>query len=329
MGKSISLVGSFNLADGYLGAAKALRSLGHEVNFIPAHLYKSESKDKHVEKVIEEIRKFDSDVVLWWRGETISPGEMALIRSEVNGMFAIFSWDDPHQWEGGPFVVEKMKYMDVAFSCCQDSLKDYEAYGCKKSVYCLPGFDTEIHCPEESEEHKCDISIVCTNLYDGNQITGYSHLSRRVLLNNIIDLFPEADVRIYGPEELKGSFIGRYKGWIPFNESNKVFYNSKINLCTHIRPDGYLYLNERVGQIMGSGGLLFIDPVNGIEDIFNRGEECVVMDCSSNENLRNQISDVLNNNEKYDIIRENGRKKALEILTWDKWANTVMEGLYK
>jgi len=324
--KSIALVGSFNLADGYLGAAKALRALGHQVDFIPAHLYRNEEKD-HVNKIIEEIRKFESDVVLWWRGETLTPNAMALIRSEVDGMFIMFSWDDPHQWEGGHFVSGKMQYMDIAFSCCQGSLQTYLDNGCKKAIYCLPGFDPDIHKPEKDDEYKCDISIVCTNLYDGHQITRHKHLSRKVLIDSLIRLFPEADIRIYGSESFKDLYGSRYRGWVPFNESNKVFYNSKINIDTHIRPDGYLYLNERVGQILGSGGLLMIDPVNGVEEIFKVGEECMVLDCNSDDDLKNQITDILERDDHYDTVRENGRRKGLEMMTWAVWANTILNNV--
>jgi hypothetical protein len=328
MPNRISLVGSFNLADGYLGAANALKRRGVEVEFVPAHLYKNEYKNKHINKIIEDLNRYNSDIVLWWRAETIAPAEMEYVRNKVKGRFILYSWDDPHQWEHMEyFVGGKMKHMDVAFSCCEGSKDIYSKYGCNKFVYCLPGFDPEIHYPEEDDNYKCDISVVCTNLYDGNQITKYNHVSRKELLEGIIKLFPEADIRIYGSEYFGDIFGERYKGWINFNESRKVFYNSKINICTHIRPDGYRYLNERVGQILGSRGLLFIDAVNGIETILENGKECSIIDLSSDDNLKNQISDILNNSERYDCVREAGYNFAMNYLTWDYWANMIIKNI--
>ena len=49
------LVGSYNLADGYLGAAKSLIKKGHHIDFVPAHKYKSEFPDTHTSKIIEDI----------------------------------------------------------------------------------------------------------------------------------------------------------------------------------------------------------------------------------------------------------------------------------
>lgn len=322
-----SLVGSYNLADGYLGAANALKNINHEVEFIPAHLYKSEYPADHVQKIINDLKNQKPDVILWWRAETLNPIELKKIRKEISGKFIMFSWDDPHQWERNTGLKLKCKMLDVAFSCCQGSLEDYEMNGCPKAVYCLPGFDPEVHFPEEDDNYKCDISIVCTNLYHGNLITNYPHLSRLDLLNKLISVFPEKDIRIYGSENFKEIFGDRYCGWVRFEESRKVFYNSKINLSTHIRPDGYKYINERVCQILGSKGLLLMDLVNGIVEVFDVGKECLILNTSSDDCLRNQIDDILENTEDYNPIRENGYKKAIKEITWECWAKKIVEGI--
>jgi len=324
----ISLVGSFNLAHGYLGAAEALRRLGHEVHFVPAAKYFSESKTASIfiDSIINDLKKQDPDIVLWWRAEHLNAEQLASVKNSIPGKHILYSWDDPFQFEAHREMPGKCKILDVAFTCCMSSVDDYKKYGCD-AYYCLPGFDPEVHYPEESEEHKCDISIVCTNLYEDGRLTKYTHMSRKSLLDLILKHFPDVDLRIYGPESFKGIYPNHYKGWIPFEESRKVFYNSKINLDTHIRPDGYLYLNERVGQIMGSGGLLFVDPVNGIEEIFERGKECIIIDLNSEDDFKNQINDILNNKERYDEIRENGYKIAMERFTWDSWAKTIVKGM--
>jgi len=324
----ISLVGSYNLADGYFGAAKALRGKGVEVDFVPAHFYFSESSDQHVDKIIEDLKRQNSDVVLWWRSETLSEPEFYRIKKSINKKFILYSWDDPHQFESiHKNIKNKIKYFDICFTCCESSINDYLNYGCEKAVYCPPGFDPEVHYPDEDDNYKCDISLVCTNLYHGNSITQYHHLSRKVIMELLISQFPDLDIRIYGSDSLKQFFPDHYKGWVPFNESRKVFYNSKINISTHIRPDGYKYINERVTQILGSKGLLFVDDVNGINEMIGDGKECVVMDLKSVDSVKSQIEDIIMNSDKYDAVRISGNKLALEKYTWKNWAKIILDNL--
>ena len=324
----LSLVGSFNLADGYLGAAKALERKGWEVFFVPAHLYRNDYGADHADKIIEDLKEQNPDVVLWWRAETLTPQQLAQAREELStAKFILYSWDDPYQWEVHKEMAEKCKSLDIAFTCCMRSVAEYEAEGCK-SVYCPPGFDPEVHYPEEDDEYKCDISIVCTNLYHGTLLTRFPHLSRKFLLDEIIRRIPDVDLRIYGSENFKDIYPKNYCGWASFNESRKVFHNSKINLCTHIRPDGYLYINERVTQVLGSGGLLMVDYVNGIEQVLWDNDiekkSAIIIDPMR---FANQIKDVLDNYEDFEEMKKNGYEKAMDCLTWDNWAEIILEQL--
>lgn len=323
------LVGSFNLADGYLGAAKALRKAGHEVDFVPAHFYKSENPANHVNLVIQEINKTKSDVVIWWRAETLTGEEFERARKEIAGKFILYSWDDPYQWEAHKEMPIKCNFLDMAFTCCEGSIRDYETFGCP-AIYCPPGFDPEIHYPEEDDNFKCDVSFVCTNLYLKNSLTKFPHFSRKDIIDAILKV-PGIDFRLYGLESLKSFYPNNYRGWISFNESRKVFYNSKINLSTHIRPDGYKYINERVCQILGSGGFLLVDYVSGLDNVLKINEECLAFDYSNkivNQNdFMGRISHIIKNYSDFEYIRENGRKKALEKLTWDSWADIIISGV--
>lgn len=329
----ISLVGSYALADGYLGAAKSLRKLGIEVDFVPAQKYRSENPSEHLNLVCNDLLQQKPDVVLWWRAETLDGNQFSILREKIPGKFIMYSWDDPYQWERHHEMPQKCPYLDVAFSCCEGSIAGYKRYGAKNAVYCLPGFDPEVHFPEEDDRYKCDISLVCTNLYHGDSITRKNHISRLDLMNYIIQSFPMLDIRIYGSENMRDAFGERYKGWISFNESRKVFYNSKINISTHIRPDGFKYLNERVGQIMGSGGLLLCDRVNGIDNIFRTYStggaidsrcECAVFE-NIDEKLLYTINDIMDNNDFRKSIASSGFLKAIKDHTWDNWARTMLK----
>jgi spore maturation protein CgeB len=322
--KTISLVGSFNLADGYLGAAKALERKGHTVRFIPAAKYHHENdKTQAVQLIKNDLLEQSPDVVLWWRAEHLSAESLAEIKKAYfGGKFILYSWDDPLQWELHKEMRQKCQFLDVAFSCCMDTVQKYKSSGCD-AYYCPPGFDPEIHYPEESEEHVCDISIVCTSLYHGNEITRMPHASRKIILDNIIKSLPGIDLKIYGLEGLEHFYPKHYAGWIPFDESRKVFHNSKISISTHIRPDGYLYINERVTQILGSKGLLLVDKVRGIEEVLEQTEEQPKAVVMKHDEYVDQIKHILSNYDDYKEIKERGYEKAMRSFTWDNWANTV------
>jgi len=327
----IALIGAFNLADGYLGAAKALQRLGHEVVFVPAYLYNNEhGLSKHHLVIVDHLLKEKPDVCLWWRAETLNSIQFGKIRKTVPGKFIMYSWDDPLQWEKHPEMPLKCKCLDAAFSCCMDSVKMYKAHGCPEAYWCPPGFDPEVHYPEEDEAYKCDISIVCTNLYNEKSVTQYPHISRKYLLDKIIEEYPNVDLRIYGSEAFKDIYPNHYKGWIPFNESRKVFHNSKINLDTHIRPDGNMYINERVCQILGSGGLLMVDAVKGLEKVLT---DVTYLSIDSSKDISSQnlmleatLNEISNDTDgKYKNFIEKTREFAMKNLTWDCWAKIINE----
>jgi spore maturation protein CgeB len=323
----ISLVGSYNLADGYLGAANALRNRGAIVDFIPAHFYFSEFGDKDVSKIIEDLREQSPDVVLWWRSETLNYNDMQTICEKYKAKHVLFSWDDPHSWENRHnYIADKCEFFDTVFSCCESSLKDYIRNGAKEAFYLPPGFDPEVHYPEFSEEHQCDISVVCTNYYDSS-VSYFDHLNRREMLEYLIARFPQLKIDLYGSGHFQTDFPDNYRGWLPFTESRKVFHNSKINISTHIRPDGDRYINERSMQIIGSGGLLLVDNVKGIENILVPDSECVVFDFRSLDDLGKEVEQIFADQAWADLVRVNGRKRALADYSWDSWAKTVLQNI--
>ena len=147
------------------------------------------------------------------------------------------------------------------------------------------------------------------------------------MLETIINKYPELDVRIYGSESFRESFPNHYKSWIQFNESRKVFHNSRINISTHVTTNGDMYINERVTQILGSQGLLLVDHVKGIEKVLEPNQECIIMDMRSIDLMADQIKNILDNYSEYEYIKEKGYQKALEKLTWDSWANTILSNI--
>lgn len=46
--------------------------------------------------------------------------------------------------------------------------------------------DENIHFPEIDKKYECDISIVCTNLYDNTQHYPSAIINRKILLDDLI-----------------------------------------------------------------------------------------------------------------------------------------------
>lgn len=215
--------------------------------------------------------------------------------------------------------------MDLCFTCCAKSIDYYKMSGCKDSHYIPPGYDTSVHKidvnNEFREEYECDLSIVCTNLYDFNDGL---HINRRTMLDEIVR---HKDIKfyIYGSKNLEKIYPDNYRGFIDFNDTYKVFYHSKINLNTHIRKNGNMYVNERTNQILGSKGLLYIDEITGLDTLFNRHTECVVID---ENNYVEQIKGILENYELYEKVKENGYAKAKKHFTWDIFASNINQYIF-
>lgn len=108
---------------------------------------------------------------------------------------------------------------------------------------------------------------------------------------------------------------------LPYNMNSKKFSRARINLCTHVTSKGCGYLNERTITILGSGGLLFVDPVCDIQKNLTNGVECILMESNDPTLILQQIKEILAVSDKtLDLIRFKGQQLALDRFTWDHWA---------
>ena len=128
---------------------------------------------------------------------------------------------------------------------------------------------------------------------------------------------------IYGPEKFKEQYPDSYQGFVKYDDTGKLFNRSRINICTHVIGNKKGYLNERVFLIMGSGGLLYVDPVPGVEDILINGINCIFID---ENRIVSQVKNILKN---YNIY-QNVKNKAYETVkgyTWYDWGMRIEEKL--
>lgn len=319
----ICIVTYYGICGVFVYVIKALEGVGHTVIDFPLLRIKEDiyMSDLYDTVFINFVKKQKVDVVLWWCVNMPSCKFGIMAESLVRNIY--FNWDDPFNWNSED-LQNKVRHIDIAFITCQESIQSYINSGCKKAVYLLCGHDPDIHRPLiiDQEEYACDISICCTNLYTDDVYS--DQLVRRKDI--IDDIYYNCDCvfHIYGPEFLKNMYPKSYRGYVSYEDTNKVFNMSKINLCTHVVGNKNKYINERTILIAGSGGLLLVDNVRGIGSIFDVNNDLILI--NPNGKYAEQVRHILDNYDDFIIRRYNLHQKSKQ-LTWNKWAVRVSKML--
>jgi len=325
----ILITSYYGLREALLLAANSLKKLGFTVVDFPLYMHLMDvnsKRDDYLELLVKFIEYEKPDIILWWYiGLSIT--DMKIVNNTFPKIkFFFYNWDEPNNWSILN-LRDKAKYLDCAFICCNETTTNYIDNGSKDSQYLLPGYSPDIHYKiinqndDDRNNYSCDISFCTTNLYDNEGEFPNQYINRKILVDNIYHNQDKYGYKfyIYGPEKFKKLYPKSYRGFVKYEDSNKVFNYSKINLCTHVLSNKDQYLNERAILITGSNGLLFIDDIKGLEKIFIPGKECVIID---KDNYLIQIKNILENYDKYIIIKDMGNQKSVQY-TWDKWAQTI------
>lgn len=323
----ICIISYYGLVESLKSAADALTKCGHEIYDFPLFRFAYDRYDKvdnYVELMTKYIQDNNVEVVLWWF-INIDTDKFAKIKADTNVKYIFFNWDEPFNWRLYD-LENKSKYFDKVFVICRSFLNRYLENGTQEAHYLLPAFDTSIHhCPKQLDDnHACDISFCCTNLYATDEYTN-QYINRKQLVDDIYNgQFTHGyTFHIYGPQFLKDIYPKSYRGMAPYHVTKYIFHGSKINLCTHVLCDEDGYINERTILIGACKGLLLVDPVKGFESIFNK-DEVIFIDKT---NYIDQIRHILDNYQDYYGKREKLYKKCLENYTYDHWAKYISDNL--
>lgn len=325
----ITIISYYELKESLLSAAESLKQIGYEVDNYPLLQYYADVNDKKddcLSHCISSLKQSQPNVILWWYTGVPVKFIEAVKNAFPQCFWIINSWDDPFSFTL-PNYTAKLKFFDLAVSSCKGSLINYLKHKCLDAIHRPPGFDPKYHYPlsdiatnTSTEIYKYDVSFCCTNLYQSKDRYPNQIISRY----DVVDLLANklnVKFALFGPEDLKSEFPRVYCGSVSYYDTNKLFNESKINICTHVVGNQDGYFNERVALILGSGGLLLTDRVKGLDSVFKENEECLFFD--SLDDLSETVKTTLENYVNFEKIKRAGHQRALQNHTWNVWADAI------
>lgn len=335
---NLLIIGYCHLDDGFLYASKALEKLNYKIFFFPYLSYIMDKINDRDELLAYYIKSNNINICLWWNNSIKYENYNIVINKtkEINIKNYFFNWD--------PFLYNYKKYnsiiwkerieekekiyplMNHVFSCFEKEINYFK--NIIEISYVPPGFDNNISKYVFNKDYECDISIICTNFYSNiNEFPDETtNITRYEIVNKLYENRSKFKFHIYGPENFKNIYPDCYKGFIKYQDCNKVFSNSKINLSIH--PLVYElnnlnskeeYFSERVPQILGSKGLLITNSY--FSDKLIDKEDYIYID--KNIDWYSKLLYIIENSNSYDSIRNNGFNKAMLYYQWDNWANNL------
>ena len=333
---NILIIGYCHLDDGFLYASIALEKLNYKIFFFPYLNYIMDNIENRDEILKEKIKEYNINICLWWNNSIKYDNLKNIINKENKIKNYLFNWDPfLYNYEEYNCIIWKdrkyekdMSYplMDHIFSCFETEINYFKNK--LPITYTPPGFDINISKYILDENYICDISIVCTNFYNNtlefpNETT---NITRYEIVDKLYENRNNIIFHIYGPENFKNIYPDCYKGFIKYQDCNKIFSNSKINLSIHPMVNelnnsnsNEEYFSERVPQILGCKGLLVTNSY--LNNKLKKNKDYIFID--NNIDWYTKIIHIIKNSEKYNYIRNNGYNKAKLNYQWNNWAEKI------
>lgn len=336
---------AYTKEEAFLSVCNSLERMGHSVDYLPVHMesimfgrdilgVKDDSRDREakiagVEKlnalVIEKSKQ--ADLVIFWKGELLRVTTIAEVSRNTNTIYYV--WDDPYEIEINKDSLLKGSSCRVVASCCAKSTARYFS---DKTLWLPPGFDPSVH--YEDGKPEVDVCFIGTNTYC-RELYGEgidAPFDRRDLVQAALEVTEKVELWGRGNEPLgwlhpvhgDPSFAPYFKGFIKFNESRKAYSRAKVIVNSHVRRNGYKYVNERTLQILGCGRAQLIDNNPGTSEVLSR--DCTILYDSLGE-FKSKLKDLIGSMSYETTWREMG-KSALEAskdFTWDVFCQKLLE----
>ena len=343
------VIGCYGLADGYKAMTNGLRYIGHDISFYPlfeGRDYYNQNEYNYKDDIIRAIngeklgRKYINyinmdndkiDYIIWWHNIDNNIIYYDLLDNiKKSGVKLIqINWDatiNYKKYEKKYFVL--FDYIFTVNPVLLNYIKN--KYNLNNIYHFNQSFDTDYSYYLEDNKYKCDISILCTNLYTHSMWTD-KKICRKKLLDIIYEN-EDINLHIYGPKFLEELYPRAYKGYISYNKSHLVFSNSLINL--NISPVGdsltdiideeeCYYFSERMPQILACKGLMVSDQDYG--KLLDKKEDYIILE--KEEDIIKILEDIKDSNINIEKIKENGYKKVCEKLDCIKFGQNIIKCL--
>jgi hypothetical protein len=350
--KNILLIGYCYFQDGFLYAMNELEKYGNKIYFFPYFTYILDNNEKRDDILIEYIKSNNINICLWWNNR-LKYDSIKYVIDNLNDVNQkniknyFYNWD-PYLYNYEDYnciywkdVVENItkiyELMDYTFSCFEYEINymtkymtNYNSeYNKKINISYLPsGFNPSISNYIYDEKYICDVSIVCTNIYNDKSMypNESCNLHRYEIIDKLYENRHKINFFIYGNDKIEKMYPECYKGFIKYEDCNRVFSNSKINLSIHCLTEcvhsfgnsTQEYFSERVPQILGCKGLLMTNTYYS-----HLLKEDISYIYVNNNNFLHKIFDILQNYSYYEKIKTHGYNIAINNYTWNIWSNKI------
>ncbi|MBI4697840.1 MAG: glycosyltransferase [Nitrospirae bacterium] len=332
--------GSLSIA-GY--CAKALKNLGHTVDFLDNSFYKKAflgidkitSNQMHQDELRKMFIDFTSEAVIARCADYRPDLLLALAQAPLSGSSlmklrenripAAFWFVEDFRFRA--YWKEVAPFYDYFFTIQKgpffNQLKDA---GVKNAAYIPLAASASAHrimelLPGELEKYGSDISFI-----------GAGYYNRRSFLTGLIDF----DMKIWGSEWDMNSplsrCIQRSGAWVETADIVKIFNASKININLHssayhdgIDPYGD-FVNPRTFEIAACGGFQLVDRRSELSDMFRVGEEIICFENLSD--IRKKIRYFLDHPDERAEIALRSRERVLKEHTYERRMEAMLRFIF-
>ncbi len=257
----------------------------------------------------ETASRFNPDLILSIKGETLLPKYITKLRKQTGAALALWFPDDPRFFNS--LTAHIAPYYDMVFTSAQRATNLYNSISVN-NVYRLPfACDPEIHKGVLDAQN-----ILKRALFIGTYSPKrYSFIKNLVKCGIPIDVigsnwpFP-FDKYVVSPSVIGPQYVRRI-------QSYSVTLNIHQNLA--YGP------NMRTFEVTGSGGVLLSDRAEDITNFFTEGSEILVYD--SLEDAAQKIKYLIQNPDAFYAVASNGQKKCHDKYTYDERARQILKFL--
>jgi len=257
------------------------------------------------ERLLRHILDHNAEVVVVFRGwehENMRFTADTVKELKKRGIYTVY-WclDDPFFFDLHGYKHEHTKHYDCILTCCEGLLDRYKQECGHNNVHVMyPAWDRVMwEDVEVPEEDKVDFTIIGS---------AYKKPFSRFAVGRQI-LRAGMKLEIYGPKDqwdVDEILIRHHKGYWDVQDMDTLYNRTRVNFTSHIRPDGFKYLNSRIFEVLGTGNFLLCDMVQGIDQIFTDGQELVLFHTLSD--LVEKARYYVNNPEERNAIAQRGKK---------------------